>query len=168
MSKSFLLGTTGIAPFYPAITPNYAKFAVNHSNPLRNGWWPNGLTARSFNPFWKFDSQFEYPNALLSGGVVLGKDQKTAPKPMLTDLDKRDAMWTSLLLDSGGYSIPRGSMRFHGDHTRREINDYCLKSGANGIMTLDIPAPGRRIRHRRPVESATLGRVSAPPYTVGR
>ena len=40
-------------------------------------------------------------------------------------------------------------------------------SQAELVVYIDLAA-GRRIRHRRPVESATLGRVSAPPYTGGR
>ena len=125
----------GRAKFFPALTPNIARAAVV---PHGGDRWNNRMVARSQNFFEQYGTYFHYPCGLISAGVVLGKNQTLTPGPLMTDPAHRSAD-CSLIVDSGGYSIKKGHMNFHGDPTRASVLDYTINNKPDAAITLDYP-----------------------------
>ncbi len=136
MLTDYTKRTAGFASYIPAAPPGYSEFPValpkNKERAL-----PAGLSKSDLNFLKPESTLLHYDKALVSAGLVLGKNSTRIPKPMISDLSSR-APGTTILWDSSGFQLIDDKVVWRGDETRRLVLQAC-EYYADVAASLDIP-----------------------------
>ena len=140
MTTNYTQLMAGLAAYIPASPPGYAEFPVS---PAKEGErpLPAGLVKDDLNFLVEDGALFHYDKALVSAGLVLGKNSTRIPNPMITDIKNR-LLSTMVLWDSGGFQLITDKMEWRGDETRRHILQ-AQEHYATVAASLDIPPFGK-------------------------
>ena len=119
------------ATYTPALQPDYAATVACDPSKIRDGNIPAGLALSDFNFLNPGTALLTHPFALYSAG----HDPENPPPAIIRD---RDRTTSTLVGDSGGYQIKKGTLTWREDRTRQAILEF-LETYADYSMTLDHP-----------------------------